>query len=214
MRLRFLEKRHEIGQVFSYDFEPKESIQWQAGQSMRFEIELKYTSDERRFTISSAPFEGKITITTKLSDSKFKQALFNLQKGDEIMAYGPDGNFLWRPSKKLKVLIASGIGITPFYSMFKQYQGQSLRSHLIYAGREDGMPFADELLELQRNHQEFNIELLKNQRFDPSIINDAWINDAQFYVSGSTQMVREINNALLERNRNIQIFKDSFTGNL
>ncbi|MGH7203644.1 MAG: FAD-binding oxidoreductase [Candidatus Levyibacteriota bacterium] len=48
----------------------------------------------RFFTISSAPEEEYIMITTRKGKSTFKQKLFQLEIGSEIMCFGPLGTFV------------------------------------------------------------------------------------------------------------------------
>ena len=78
MRLILEEKYHEIADVWVFRFRPETPMQWSPGQFMRFEIphdKPDAKGIERWFTISSAPYEGVIQITTRISSSTLKQAL-------------------------------------------------------------------------------------------------------------------------------------------
>jgi glycine betaine catabolism B len=73
----------------------------------------------RSFSLSSSPSEtDRISVTCRISDTPFKQALARLRPGDTAEVYGPLGLFLLdqqRPS----VFLAGGIGITPFRGMLR-----------------------------------------------------------------------------------------------
>src|SRR3990172_4431075 len=129
MRLRFVEKEPEVSGVYSFLFEPDlpvgqagKKISWQPGQYLHYELPHPDADDrgiERWFTISAPPYEGLPTITTRFDhehSSSFKNALRKLEPGTEIEAGEPRGDFLLDPDASRHVLIAGGIGITPYYS--------------------------------------------------------------------------------------------------
>src|SRR4051812_5536799 len=123
MKLRFLSSKEEAEDVYSFRFEPSEAVNWQPGQYMHYVLPLTNPDEkgnERWFTISTAPFEKHIQITTRFDNlplSSFKQYLMSLKDGDQIDSDGPKGTFTLREGDFYHVLIAGGIGITPFRSM-------------------------------------------------------------------------------------------------
>jgi NAD(P)H-flavin reductase len=52
---------------------------WTAGQSIKLEVPGPYGPLEHRFSISSAPHEGIVAITTRLSGSSYKNSLAALR---------------------------------------------------------------------------------------------------------------------------------------
>jgi len=91
----------------------------------------------RSFSLSSSPTEvDRISVTCKISDTPFKQALARLRPGDQAEVHGPLGLFLLdrdRPS----VFLAGGIGISPFRGMMR-YAADSGDRHerrLLYSAR-------------------------------------------------------------------------------
>lgn len=89
---------------------------------------------KRWFTISSAPFEGIMQITTRMTDSSFKQALATLPEGGHLDLLGPAiGRFTWQDTEKPVVFVAGGIGVTAFHSILRQraHDQLPLNSHLI-----------------------------------------------------------------------------------
>lgn len=144
MKLKLVRKQLETDNVWSFFFEPAEPLAWVAGQSVRIEIPRKtWGYDERRFTIASAPSEGRIRITTRLSGSEFKQALAALQPGETVDGHNIEGSFIWEPSPP-KLLLAAGIGITPFRAMLKAHAPEE-DVKLLYQSKDQPPVFGDEL---------------------------------------------------------------------
>lgn len=73
--------------------------------------------DTRGFSISAAPCEGVIAITTRLRDTAFKRSLQQVPLGTTMKLEGPFGDFRLHHAARPAVLLAGGIGITPFRSM-------------------------------------------------------------------------------------------------
>ena len=70
------------------------------------------------FTFSSDDRSGQLSVATTLaSGSRFKRALANLRPGDRVLAAGAIGSLPALDAGEHQVLVAQGIGITPFLSM-------------------------------------------------------------------------------------------------
>lgn len=143
MKLRLLEKRSEAGDALTLVFQPAHPVTWQAGQYLQYTLPHDDVDDrgvKRWFTISSAPYEGTICITTRFfaKPSSFKHHLHELAVGDEIAAGEPEGDFTLAGPSADYVWIAGGIGITPFHAMLKQaaHDGQKLHVDLLYGNRD------------------------------------------------------------------------------
>src|SRR3989344_3471118 len=129
MILTFFEKKQETKDVMSFKFKTDEPLSWQPGQYLFYTLPNDGPDNRgvtRYFTISSAPFEKIVIITTRISlpagrqvmpSSTFKKSLLNLKIGEKIEASGPDGDFTVENHKKNYIFIAGGIGITPFRSI-------------------------------------------------------------------------------------------------
>lgn len=106
----------------------------------------------RGFSISSAPREDVITITTRLRDTAFKRVLQRVPLGTKVKIEGPFGDLRLHHKIRPAVLLAGGIGITPFRSILVEtIGGGSLpyRVILFHANRRtEDAAFADEFRSL------------------------------------------------------------------
>ena len=208
MTLKLIAKEHLIDNVWSFRFEPKQPLSWTAGQFIRVELEHDNPDQEgtkRWFTISSAPFEGLIQITTRITNSSFKQALSKLEAGSEqlVCVDLPDGDFTWQPTGDETVFIAGGIGITPFYSILKQclHDGANypLNITLLYGTRDNMIPFKDELEAWQEANNSLKVIFVSGEPLDSHKITTLLpsINNLRVYLSGPEPMVEKLGNDLM-----------------
>ncbi|MBI2621922.1 MAG: FAD-dependent oxidoreductase [Candidatus Levybacteria bacterium] len=108
----------------------------------------------RYFTISSSPTDKDfLTITTRIIRSSFKLTLNSLRPGQKISAFGPLGYFDFDPkSKKQKVFLAGGIGITPFHSILRYIDHKKLDLPIVlfvsFPFKEEAI-FFDELKKIE-----------------------------------------------------------------
>lgn len=144
--------------TMSFRFERPVDWSYHAGQFADVTLlappETDAEGDTRGFTISSAPRENVIQITTRLRDTAFKHVLQRVPLGTEVRIEGPFGHFRLHHAARPAVLLAGGIGITPFRSILVEAIGTSslpYRTVLFHANRTPGdAPFAEEFLALER----------------------------------------------------------------
>jgi predicted ferric reductase len=94
---------------------------YQPGQFIYIKLFSPGVSTEMHpFTLSSAPWEDTLRVSIKaLGD--FTKQMTNIQQRDKVIVYGPYGRFghFFRKSNKPVLMIAGGIGVTPFLSMIR-----------------------------------------------------------------------------------------------
>jgi len=219
MRLRFLNKKHETGDIWSFIFDPIEDISWEAGQSIRLELPRPtWGISERRFTIASAPHEKHVQITTRMSPSEFKSLLNDLEPGQEIQAHNIEGDFTWKGISGPTLCIAGGIGITPFRALVLDAAKQKTLkdSVLLHRGTDNPALFASEFDQISKKTEEFSYRQLEKRVTEHNLqqIVADWQKRTVF-ISGSTAMVQEVRKLLirggLPENR---LKHDIFTGNI
>jgi ferredoxin-NADP reductase len=108
----------------------------------------------RGFSISSAPSENVIMITTRLRDTAFKRVLQQVPLGTAVKVEGPFGDLRLHHADRPAVLLAGGIGITPFRSILVEMIGAArlpYRVVLFHANRRpEDAAFADVFRALER----------------------------------------------------------------
>jgi ferredoxin-NADP reductase len=210
--------RQEAGNAATFVFEPNEPLTWQAGNSFHLEVPGDYAPIEHTFTISSAPADGHIAITTRPSNSAYKRSLFSLKPGDTLQANAFGGTFTWRETTLRPVFLASGIGITPFHAMLKQciLTGKRLPVVLLYASATDDIIFKTQLDAWAHQHPEFTVQYIVGERLSvPHITTHTDTGKSLFYVSGPSAMVDDISAGLLAHGvLDSQLVRDWFTGRL
>ncbi|MFZ1324224.1 MAG: FAD-dependent oxidoreductase [Candidatus Saccharimonadales bacterium] len=218
MKLRFTDKKDEGNGTWSFCFEPVASVSWLAGQSIRLELPRKtYGTGERRFTIASAPSEGRLQITTRLSDSSFKQSLANLKPGDEVQGHNIEGDFVWGDEDGPRLFIAGGIGITPFRAMLAQAikEQKRLNATLVYVTSDVPPLFQAELNAWHSADPSLHVHYLPGKGLaldNRSSMAAHWLQNL-IYISGPKGMVDDIYTALIKHGAAKQQIKtDQFTG--
>src|SRR5947209_8489909 len=168
MKLTLTEIRPESSDVTSFLFEPDGELAWQAGQYLRYTLPHPDADDrgvQRYFTASSAPHERHVRLTTRRAverGSTFKRALFGLEPGTTVEADAPAGSFTIAEPEGRYLLVAGGIGITPFRAILADLarRGRPLAGRLLYANRNDEIVFRNELDRLAEANPDFSIRYL------------------------------------------------------
>lgn len=127
--------------VYEFVFKPNRRLQHKPGQYIEVTIPHKPVDsrgNRRFFSIVSSPAEDLFRLAVRVDpnhNSSFKRALFGLTKDDVVWAAHIAGNFtLPKNTSKPIVMIAGGVGITPFQSMVKDMvdSGQKRNVTLLY----------------------------------------------------------------------------------
>jgi len=179
-----------------------QSFAFKPGQCVRITLLDPLYKDKkgnaRDFSIASSPGEPSLMIATRMTGSAFKRSLADLPLGASVQVNGPYGDFLLdvdpvRPA----VLLAGGIGITPFRSMIKYIieQHSPQRLTLVYCNRTpDDAAFLDELQDWEKQNPNFRLIATMTQ---PQKTTKGWAGrtgyvDAQFvkdHLRGQAQSV-------------------------
>ena len=113
----------------------------------------------RSFSLAGAPHEDSLMVATRLRDTAFKRALTRIPLNSEVKLEGPFGNLtLHNNVERPAVLLAGGIGITPFRSMVFRAAKEKLghRIFLFYSNRRpEDAPFLSELQTLEKQNRNY-----------------------------------------------------------
>ena len=198
--LTFIGSEKLEGDVRSFNFKSDKSSTWTPGQYLHLTINHNEADDrgiERWFTISSAPYEVVMTISTRIvadHPSSFKQALIALRPGDKVEADEPEGDFVLGDQSRNYIFVAGGIGITPFHSMIKQAteDKQMPNINLLHANSTADLAFQNEFKDIQSAYPNLKIEyVLSPKKIDKKLLQNTIqaVDRPIVYVSGPEPMV-------------------------
>ncbi|WP_338464824.1 FAD-dependent oxidoreductase [Shouchella rhizosphaerae] len=219
--LVFQQSYKESDDIYSFLFEKEHNVTWKAGQYGLFSITHKKVKNPTKpFSIASAPTENVIKITTRISNnpSDFKKAMLELKPGVKVKMSGPVGAFTLQEQKP-SLLIAGGIGITPFRSILTQLEaeknGDDKHIHLLYLDSKKSYLFKDEL-DAIANRASIHVTYLDSQDSLHQEIDQfaaSHQNNGVYFIAGPKSMVESISTYLKNKHiskRNIK--KDTFFG--
>jgi len=224
MKITFIRKNKEAENIFSFVFNSPKKVDWRAGQYIFLTIPHKNPDgrgEERHFTISSAPHEKNIMITTKFdfdNGSSFKKALFSLKEGSTIEASGSSGDFIIEDPEGKYVFIAGGIGITPYRSIIVDMENKSseIDSILLYFSKSKEVIFRDVFNEIEKSNKWLRVDYINEPvRINKEIIKEkvADFEKRKFYISGPFSMVKAAEDVLTDlKIKKSSIIKDYFPG--
>jgi ferredoxin-NADP reductase len=201
-----------------FTFEKPDHLTFKPGQYGGFTLidppETDTKGMTRRFSLLSTPDHHHLSIATRMQNSAYKRVLNQLEMGSEIKFAGPAGTFtLHEDTTTPAVLIAGGIGITPFYSMicYITQHRIPLQMTLFYGSQQiEEVAFLNELTQLQQHHLNFSfIPTLTNAEHSwagergliNSIILEKYIPQMAtpiYYICGSPAMVTTLQETLTE----------------
>jgi len=217
-----LTKREEIAEgTMAFHFAKPADFEFRAGQSIDLTLlnpsETDAEGNTRAFSIASAPFDSDLMIATRMRDTAFKRVLRTAEPGLKFRIEGPSGSFvLHRKAEKPAVLLAGGIGITPFLSIIRQaaHDRAPHQMYLFYSNRRpEDAAFLDRLAEAAQQNPNFHListmtEMDKSQREwkgETGFINKelvakhlATLDGPIYYLAGPPAMVAAIRRILTE----------------
>lgn len=161
-----LKNRKEVAErTMAFQFEKPGDWTFKAGQFIDITLlnppETDAEGNTRGFSISSAPSESFLMVTTRLRDTACKRSLQKVPLGTEMKIEGPFGNLvLHNNASRPAVFLAGGIGITPVRSILIRAAAEKLPHHiyLFYSNRRpEDAAFLDELESLQTKNPNFKM---------------------------------------------------------
>jgi len=203
--------------VIEFVFTPNRSVTFSPGQYMEWTLAHAHPdsrSVRRYFTIASSPTDPDLRLGVKFyaPASTFKERLFSMQPGEQIVASQLSGDFtLPRDPERKLVFIAGGIGITPFRSMIQYLldTGEKRPVTILYANKTPADAVYHELLERAQHELGAKLVYAFNEPTVPlpggsvrAITSEVIVQqipdyqDQTFYISGPQGMVTSFKNML------------------
>lgn len=219
--LVFIESYKESEDVYTFLFEKEKGLTWKAGQHGLFSItHKKIKNGTRPISVASAPTENVVQLTLGISEdpSDFKKAMLELKPGMKVSMSGPVGSFYLKDDSP-SILIAGGIGITPFRSMLKQIEaegnGVGKQIHLLYIDSKGSFVYKDELEKIAGNTS-VTVTYLDSRndlQHEISKLSSLYLNNGTYYIAGPKTMVETLSGHLQGKSISKKsIKKDVFFG--
>jgi ferredoxin-NADP reductase len=164
-RMAALRKREETAQdTMAFYFDKPAGFEFKPGQSVDLTLidpaETDAEGNIRTFSIASAPFDAQLMVATRMRNTAFKRTLKTMPLGTAVKIDGPSGSFtLHKNQAKPAVLLAGGIGITPFFSIIRQAAAEKLphQLYLFYSNRRpEDAPFLGALEDSAQQNPNFH----------------------------------------------------------
>ena len=159
IRLDFVGKRQLTPTSWELAFDPARPVRFRPGQYLELTVPHRgadFRGSRRIFSISSPPtVDGPLTVALSVPEkpSSFKRAFLGLEPGARVRATGVGGDFMLPADTSTPVvLVAGGIGITPFASQLAHDHaaGHDRDVVVVYAVRDNAELGYSDLLEASR----------------------------------------------------------------
>jgi ferredoxin-NADP reductase len=159
-------RREEVAEgTMAFHFEKPSGFSFRAGQfadvTLTDPLETDVKGNTRTFSIASPPFANELVFTTRMRNTAFKRSLKKVPLAAEVKLGPAAGPFtLHKNLAKPAILLAGGIGITPFLSMVQQADRDRLsqRLYLFYSNRRpEDAAFLDTLRALETTNPNFRV---------------------------------------------------------
>ena len=203
-RIRVVSSRSLTPTTHAIEVEKPNTFTFGPTQFTFLQLETEEGMDARPMSLATSPTRPHLEYAVRLSDSAYKRAFAALQPDDEVRVFGPIGDFVLH-ERRPAVLLAGGIGITPFKGMAEYAADKALPIpiRLVYSNRsEDEIVYRRELDALGSSNARFRVLYTLSRtadtawrgrtgRIDRELVREAErdLADPIYYVSGTPSMV-------------------------
>jgi len=217
LTLTFLTKEKIAINVWLFRLKRPENYTFFPGQYVRIFDPVEGQYIFRDFTIASSPLNHQtLDLIVKEGSSKYKEHLFAVGVGEEILVNAPMGRFYLEDTEASElVFLAGGVGISPFYSMMQYLHEKELDlpiSLIVSFASPEETIFFEKLQQLDKQKTirvipTFTKYSPKNWKGEAGRISKELIkkyivldNKKTFWICGSPNFVADMENMLTEMN--------------
>lgn len=215
LTIRLVEKRHEFDDIYTFIFTKPRHFDFYPGQNVRLAFP-KYSKIEekplqRSMSMASDPSDPHLMFSMRTSsNSFFKKSMMELKEGDELKIIKRKGATVWPIDTDVSsVLIAGGLGITPFRSMLFTAQKEGLlnQTSLIHVSRNQHLYKQDlSLLPCKQTY-------IGRKEMRETIIQSTIENPDLYYLIGSPSFIESVKSLLNQHSvKEDQIITSRFSG--
>ncbi|HLD01051.1 MAG TPA: FAD-binding oxidoreductase [Candidatus Nanoarchaeia archaeon] len=205
-----LSKKNLTEDVILISFHRPANFIFKAGQFVTLKIKKGENTKMRSYSILSPPSQKEsINLCVKIIQDGFASEVFSkLNSGDSLEIKGPFGHFLFdSETENEHWFIGAGTGITPLYSMIKEYlPGSSRCFKLIFGTKtQKDLLFYSELSNLAKKYPNFQyLPVLSREKWKGALghVQDNLGSDLKnktFYICGLKELVLETKELLMSK---------------
>src|SRR5256712_268853 len=203
-RIRVVSSRSLTPSTRAIEPEKPAGFTFRPTQFTFLQLQTEEGMDARPMSLATSPTRPHLEYAVRLSDSPYKRAFAALQPDDEVRVFGPIGDFVLDETRPA-VLLAGGIGITPFKGMAEYAADKALPIpiRLVHSNRsEDEIVYRHQLEALEKQNTRFRVLHTltrttddgwqgKTGRIDQELLHEAArdLADPTYYVSATPCMV-------------------------
>jgi ferredoxin-NADP reductase len=133
------------------------------GEAVRVTLGTPTGKQTRILSLASSPTKDYLEFAVKKSESDFKQAFQTLKPGDDVKLELTRTSLGFRPDKPA-VMIAGGIGITPFRSFIQYAKDKKLDTPMwLFYGNRRQAPFEEELADATEENHKLGVTFVKTR---------------------------------------------------
>ncbi|MFN9065722.1 MAG: (2Fe-2S)-binding protein, partial [Bdellovibrionales bacterium] len=217
---------------FMVRIEKPAGLSVEPGMAMQLSIKTKSGLQTRVLSIASSTNRDYLEFAVGNSESEFKKGFLTLAAGDHVFVSPMKNQMAFRPDAPA-IMLAGGIGITPFRSMIQYARDTGMKQPMwLFYGNRSEIPFASELNDYAKNSDNLQVTHTLSQptsdwKGQVGRIDDTFLRKVQptlpshsiYYIVGSPSMVRDSKNTLLnlgvpETQIKVEVFPESWAGKI
>lgn len=115
-KLPVVSSRQLTPTTHAIELEKPKEFMFRPTQFTFLQLLTEESSEVRPMSLATSPTRPHLEYAVRLSESPYKRAFAALRPGDEVLVFGPIGDFVLHETRPA-ILVAGGIGVTPLKGM-------------------------------------------------------------------------------------------------
>lgn len=191
MELQLIKYDDITDSVRHFTFKKPSDFTFVGGQFITIFFETEGKKYRRQYSLFSQPSDPYLIISIKyIPNGVGSVYLWSLKPKDVVQAMGPQGTFVIRHPQEKHIFIGTGTGIAPFASMIHHLKRDDT---IVIAGHRHVALYENEL-----SHTKHIVclsqpqDTTKQKQYVQDVVPDFIEQNAQYYICGLFQMIREV----------------------
>ncbi|MCB0392927.1 MAG: FAD-dependent oxidoreductase [Bdellovibrionales bacterium] len=183
-------------EVFELSIEPDSPFDFEAGQHVALEVPLV---GPRYFSIASdSRNKSQFRLLVRApNEHPLRTFLLSSKPGDQVSFNGPGGKMRFQSQCQNHLFVATGTGLSPFFSMLESHIQENPKSHfefLLGFSNLDNQLYKDELEKYESQFKNLSCEVVYSREGQKTYVTDAlrnykWKTNSAVYLCGQKEMI-------------------------